>query len=1233
MAVFRRWRVLLVAISIILAPSIAPAQGNRGALAGSVLDSSGASIPDAQIVIMNLDTGASYTGVSNGAGGYTFPQLQLGTYQVTISKAGFKTSEQTGVQVTIGSTSALNVTLQNGGASETVTVDSNAPQVQSESSEIGTTITPRVADELPLALGSSEMRSPFSFIFLAPGTVGPGTAGQGNFGFNQAGAYQTKISGGQNFGDEVLVDGISTYRQAAGETFDQVSPSVEALTQFKIITSTLPAQYGRTTGGLTSFNTQAGTNVYHGHVFEIFANVVLNANNWFNKGFLALCAPGDTNCRNQNQRPLNNENDYGVVLGGPIRIPHVFNGTDKLFGFFSFEQYRKAQGTNITTGVPIQAQRNGDFSQFLGAPLVANGAPLINPCTGQQFIQGEIFDPATTRTVNGVQCRSPFISNGQLNVIPTGRLSTVAQNVLKNVPLPNFGAGGLNNNYRIIDNEPIVQTNYSIRVDWNATQRHRFYGSYTNRENVNPAGARTLPGPADPGVSVQYQPNYFIRGGWDFIISQSLLNHLNVGLTREPTYQVSSAVSTGFNPASLGLTGIGGVGFPLFSPGEGLANFGQSTHNAQVDSSGGIQDSLSKQLGRHSLTFGGDYRYDTYSDRDTSTLPGQFYFSRSQTAGANISPDNAIKTDTGNQFASFLLGQTSNGTLNNPALVSLWIQHYGAIYLQDDWKLLKNLTLNLGARYDVDPPRYSRQGRTSNFSPTAINTGAHGTGTPGAIVFASSGTGRNGNRTETWADVYYKDVAPRIGFSYAPAATTAVRGGYGIYYAPLIAADFGNGSNVDGFSANASPNSVDGFTPAFALDNGFPAYAPPPNLDPSQVNFQGISWIQKGDGKPGMVQNWSLQVQQQLATDLVFTIGYVGQHSTRLNANLRFPNSLPAQYFGLGNLLNAPANSPAAIAAGIKLPYAGFAGSNPVGQALRPFPQFYNLGGQGFGQPYEPTGMSTYHSLQSTLVRQFRNGVHLQASYTWSKTLTDADSAIPFQGASGTNGNHQAGAPIRTEKALSIQDVPQILVLSYIYELPFGRDHHFLNSGFLLNELVGGWQVGAIQRYQSGQPLNNPCAGSVSGDDGCFRFNFSGDPRALINRKSHFNPFNGQDRSLIGTVNTLSGGNQVVDFSTIPFSDPNANVTTTGRYQFGNAPRVLNARIPSYQQEDFSIIKKFYVREGINAELRGELFNAFNRHIFGGPNDTNPYDGFNYGRVTGTQDAPRVVQFQGRVSF
>ena len=396
-------------MALMSAPAVLSAQATRGSIAGTVTDSSGAVISNATITAKGVENGVTQTAHSNGSGGFTLPQLSLGRYNVTAAAPGFETNTSNGVEVTISNVSALNVTLKAGATSENVTVNAEAPAVQTQSSDIGTTITDRVAETLPLALGSSEMRSPYSFIFTAPGTVGPGTAGQGNFGFNQAGAYQTKLTGGQNFGDEVLLDGISTYRQAAGETFDQVSPSVEALTQFRFEASTLAAEYGRTSGGLTAFNTKSGTNQFHGDVYEIFQNADLDANNWFNNSYLSTCAPGDAACRKNYQRPLNNENDYGVTLGGPVWIPRLVDLRNRVFFFYSWEQYRKGQGTDALSSVPIQSWRNGDFSDLLGAPVTdANGNAIVNPCTGQQFITGQIFDPSTTHSVGGVLCRTPL---------------------------------------------------------------------------------------------------------------------------------------------------------------------------------------------------------------------------------------------------------------------------------------------------------------------------------------------------------------------------------------------------------------------------------------------------------------------------------------------------------------------------------------------------------------------------------------------------------------------------------------------------------------------------------------------------------------------------------------------------------------------------------------------------------------------------------------------------------
>lgn len=1226
------FRRALCALSLLLIPIICAGQATRGSIVGTVTDSTGAVIPNARVNAKDVDTGATAEAVTNAAGGFTLPQLDLGHYSVTVASSGFQTTTQTGILVTIGAISTVHFSLAAGAAAQTVTVNAAAPAVQTETSDVSTTIDERTAKELPLSLGSSEMRSPYSFVFTAPGTVGPGTAGQGNFGFNQSGGYQTKLTGGQNFGDEVLVDGVSTYRQAAGETFDQVSPSVEALNVFQFESSTLPAEYGRTSGGLTAFNTKSGTNEFHGEAYEIFQNVVLDANNWFSNAYLSTCPQGNASCRSQYQRPLNNENDYGVTLGGPVWIPKLYNGHNKLFFFFSWEQYRKNQGTFNIGSVPTDAWRNGNFQDLLGAPLTnPDGTPLINPCTGQQVITGQIFDPSTTKAVGNVRCRSPFPNNQITN------FSKVAQAVLKYIPTPNAGTGDFNN-YTLRDNEPIVQTNMTIRVDWNATDKSRYFFSYTDRDNVNPAGTRQLPGPADPGVSVQYQPVHYFRGGFDHTFNSSLLNHLVLGATRNVTNQTSLAAGDGFDPTSLGIGNVLGKGFPAFS-GTGLTQFGQSTLNQQIDSSGAVSDQVDLEHGRNSFQFGIDYRYDTYADRDTAQEPGQFYFSNAQTAVFNQNTANA-ESVTGNGFASFLLGQTSGGNEVVPSLISLWVQHYGALYAEDNYKAAKNLTLNLGLRWSVDPPRYSRQGRQNNFSPTAINTGALGTGTPGALVFAGVGAGRNGDRTETWANVEYKDFAPRVGFAYSPEASqgkTAIRGGYGIYYAPLIAADFGNGPNVTGFTAVGNPNSPNGFDPSFEMDDGFPTFTPAPNLDPSQLNFTGarVNWIMKGDGRPGMIQNWSLQLQQEIAKDLIFTVGYVGQHSTRLNANLRNPNNIPISAFALGGLLNVDYNQlPASVQAQYPVPYAGFNTSNELAQIFRPFPQYYQIGGTGFNPVYEALGQATYNALEATLQRRFRQGLHLQLSYTWNKDITDADSAIPYLAASGTGGNFQNPFNLHGEKALSIQDIPQIFVASYIYELPFGRNKPFLgNVNRFTDELIGGWQIAGIQRYQTGQPLNGACGYGIPGWDNCIRFNFTGDQRDLINpavKHGQFNPFLGAQRYLVGTIPASSSAH-VTD---TPFSDPNPiQGPSAPAFQFGNEPKVINARIPNYYQEDFSIVKHFPIHESINAELRGELFNAFNRHIFGGPYDDSPYDSVNYGYIGSTQDAPRVVQFQLRINY
>src|SRR5215472_6721790 len=355
-------RFLAVAVLLTLSGFSLRAQTNNGAIAGSILDSSGAAIVGAQVTATGVETHSVYNVVSSSTGAYRLSDLVLGSYDIVVSAPGFKEAKRTGVLVQINTTAALDITLQPGDVKETVTVEADAPTIQTDTSEIGTVITAKQITDLPLSLnssGQSFLRSPETFVFLAPGTQGPGTNQNGN---GSSGIFQSKVTGGQNFGTEVLLDGVSTTRSDSGSAFDQTAPSVEALSEFKVLTSTFSSEYGRTSGGVESFATKSGGNGYHGTAFDLFRNTSLNANSWNNNN---VGAP----------RPPDHQNDFGGSLGGPVRIPKLYDGRNRTFFFFSYEQYRNNPGTTSVSTLPTQAElQNGDFSALLGAPTGA-----INP--------------------------------------------------------------------------------------------------------------------------------------------------------------------------------------------------------------------------------------------------------------------------------------------------------------------------------------------------------------------------------------------------------------------------------------------------------------------------------------------------------------------------------------------------------------------------------------------------------------------------------------------------------------------------------------------------------------------------------------------------------------------------------------------------------------------------------------------------------------------------------------
>jgi carboxypeptidase family protein len=1248
--------------TILLSP--VAAQTNQGSIAGNVSDPSGAMVPNAKIVAKEKNTGSTYQTVSTSAGSYRFPNVNIGSYDITATAPGFKTATLTGVLVQVATTAALDIKLQTGTVTENVVVNADAPTVQTESADIGTVVTTKQILDLPLPLGSTvqNMRSPEAFAFLTPGVVGPGSdSGNG-------GTFESKITGGQNYATEVLLDGAATTRSENGSSFDETAPSVEALGEFKILTSTIPAEFGRTTGGIESFNTKSGTNGFHGNLYELFRNEDLDANVWGNDYMLKTQNLSAAE-RRQFETPLDRQNDYGGTLGGPVVIPHLYNGRDKTFFFFSWEQYRQTQGGVSTSTVPTNAMRNGDFSAILGPPItvtVGNAVhPVINPCDGSPILVGQIFDPSTTDPVK--QCRTAFPGN---QFSPT---STVGQNILSFYPAPQTGA--LTNNYNFSFSIPILDTTTTFRIDQNITENDKAYFTYSSRENTRNSTTPVFAGPAGY-ARTQFFGTHYLRLGYDHTFGPSLLNHLNLGYNRTNSKNVGAGIGLGKGQDFDQTLGIGGGASGLLFPSitqTNATNLGDNVDGDTIDNGFRFNDTLNWIKGKHEFKFGYEQWYQQYSPIDFSNTSGTFGFTNNQTAtfgvdplGANPTASVDVRNQTGDSIASMLLGVPDNGSYAVIKDQARFLRSYFAGFIQDNYKVTPNLTLNLGFRYEVDQPFKEANDNMSELSLTAPNCNSFTPVCPtdpnlaGALVFAGKGAGRNGITGERWAETYMKNFGPRIGFAYSPsflgAGKTVFRGGYGIIYGGLQYADFG-GHGRQGFRGTAGQFS-NGFSPAFTLDTGMTVTPPTvPNFDPSQVNFQGCcveATILPSYGRPPMTQNWSFEVQRELMTDMILDIAYVGQHSQNLRTNYDGENIVNPKYFSLGSDLTQPASClagapppaaqcPKAIAAGVKLPYASFPGDQLLAQAVLPFPQFFGINTDG---QLENLGQSTYNALEAQLTRRFHNGLNLMASYTWSKTLTNADAALPFFATL-----HQGGAPSnffdqRADKSVSNQDLPQNLVVSYLYELPVGRGKHFLgNSHGVVDRLLGGWQIGGIQRYESGQPISFGCATAPPAFGECIRFDQVPGSSILSDafKSDHWNPITDPIFNPIDLPN-------VANPTKAAFHDPNSGseVASRGTYVFGNTPRVFsNIRMKPYLSEDFSFIKRTKLTEKTDLNFQLTMINAFNRHIWNRPLDLNPYDSqvtsgaFGLMQITNFSNLgggsylllPRKIQLQLKLEF
>lgn len=1144
-------------------------QTTNGNIQGTVTDPSGAAVGGASVTGRNLDTGLSITTVATDAGLYSLANLPPGRYTVIVEGPNLKKYSREGVTVQTGATVALDVQMQLGAVSENITVNADASQLETATSDIGATVETSLVSNLPLEV-SGTIRNPVQFITLIPGFVG-------NVG-NDPGSNSTddfKVNGGQEGGTDVLVDGVSISLVSPNTQWNK-GVSTEGVQEFKVLQSNFSPEYGESGDGIVSLTMKSGTNELHGSVYDFLRNRAFDANSWVN------------NTAGQ-PKSVNTQNDFGATAGGPIRIPHLYNGRDKTFFFFDYEGFRFRTGGTSLQSVPNEAFRKGDFSALL---------PAI-----------QLYDPTTHAAIPG-----DILTND-----PNFKPSAVMTKVFALLPATN---GGLTNNVVNTSVNSTTANLYDIKVDHIISDKHRISGGF-DYDNTNTGGTSNL-GPIFGSVTPQ--STRYARFSDNYIFTPSLVNQFLFGFSRRFRGEVSNGLGQGW-PAKIGLTGVQNTTFPCIkftgTPYEGLLN--NCGDSQFADNVYQLNDSVSWVKGKHNMKFGGEVRLLQFNVRRLTQSSGEFDFNATETSLNGVG---------GDPVASSLFGLVNTSTLNYGAFSGVRYKDY-SFYAQDTYKLRPRLTLNYGVRYDYDLPATEAFNRFSAVDPTLANPGAGNI--LGAYTYFGTGPGRNGQTRPQ--DTYKKAFGPRVGFAYSINDKTVFRGGYGIFYEPLKEGSFADQDGLGFFNRQTITPTNGG---PIQIDNGvtriFPASGP--FTPDGQNGSNGVILVPASSGRPADIQTWNLDIQRQITTNMVLSVAYVGSKGTHLPALNIIPNQVNPSFLSLGNELTmnvtclAGGTCPNAVAAGVKLPYPGFTGE--INQALRPFPQYGDFNQEDNSFTPDRTGNSTYNAMQMQLDKRFSQGLSFLVSYTVSKNLTDADSSGPgVSGFIGTNefigqNSYQRSA----EKAVSELDVPQTLVASFFYELPVGHGKRYLSEGGSMDRVVSGWYVSGIASYKSGTPTEvyGPCGGTA-GDilfAGC---HFTGAARVNVipgvsqTNKSNFNPM------------------------TTPFWNP-AAFSQPAPFTFGNEPRSLSsARTFGSKDEDLSLGKKTRLfGEKATIDFRAEFFNLINRHIYqpsvGNPQINSPFiplgapgcNGANqrfacgFGAITNAS-GPRTIQFALKIAY
>ncbi len=1126
-------RTAVVAVAMVLMAPLARTQTERATIRGTITDTSGAAVAEASVVVENQENGETRETVSSSAGVYQVPQLTAGMYTVSAEVEGFKKFVRENVRLAVGQVLGLDMILEVGNVSESVTVSAAAISIQKETTEVSTSINPKSYVELPLQVSGGSGRSVENFIFLAPGTSGD--------------TFNAHINGSQTLSKEIQMDGMSMATAEVGGDPRVIALPPEAVQEFSLVTNNFSAEYGNTGGGVERLVVRSGTNEFHGNAYEFMRNDKLDA-----RGFFAA------------NRSIQRRNEFGASFGGPV----IKNRT---FFFTNFHWFKYRSGAiNALGSIPTASMRSGDFSELIPAG------------------EGVIYDPATTTQVGTEFVRDPFANN----LIPATRQSNISQNIWDLVPQPD--RPGIFNNVFAQGNSRNDNRNNTIKLDHNLSSNHRLSIMWTFGKVTDNGPFSVLSGPiTDARDGLRGPLSHNGRINYDWIIGPTLLFHMGAGIGRQDQLLANPETQGAGWPERLGLTGVDNGAFPevIIDP---WNSYGRNQRGLPTLSTSYLYSpSFSWTRGKHNFKFGSEIRKleNNFTLLDHS---GGFNFSRNETA----LPGSA--GNTGNALASFLLGEVDGGNFNITPMIGTR-QSYYAWYVQDDYKIRQNITLNLGIRHDIFTPITEVNDRHSIMDPSVPNPAADGF--LGALVFAGDCDVCTGTKRLVGNDtISMNNIGPRLGLAWSLRNNLVFRAAYGISF---FATGGLGGSNAKapstGFSNTAVFNSKDGgITPGFNWENGFPQdFVRPPLRDPGFATGGNVPWWNSSANKPLYTQSFNMGFQYQVASTWLLDVSWVGNKSNRLVTGVFNPMQIDSKFLALGSLLTLPIDDPAVAAAGYGRPYPSFTGT--LNQALRPFPQYNGLNLTQSGN----VGQSSYHSLQAKIEKEFSNGLFFLTSYSWAKSLTDSSSALAGFFSTGARDDFDRGA----EKALALYDVPHRVVTAFNYELPFGKGKPLGgNAGGALNKIIGGWQLNAIVSYQGGTPL-------------------------LVTQNNSTPIFASKQMP-----NVVSGVEASLDKGGFdPATDRVLNINafeTTGRFVIGNAPSVLpRSRSFNLYNEDFGILKRTPITETVMVEFRFEVFNAFNRVRFAAPDTSNVSSPAGFGQVGGQGNAPRSGQFSLKLLF